>query len=132
MLPVGIVFFGGSRQRSQTPHLVEAELQINSDRFLLFIQTHISSITEKLPDGKIATYDVVSRNPGSQKLTLTAERNLTLPDHHGFTELALVSVANNKAIIAYLMMTDFRSFGEEKTSVSSGVVTIDVRMANPE
>jgi hypothetical protein len=130
-IAVGIVFFGGSWQRSQSRHRVEAELQINSDRFVLFIESQISSITKKQPDGKIAIYDVISPKPGIQKLTLTAEKKLTIPDDHGFTELALVSVANNQAMIAYLTMTDLGSFGEDTTSVHSGVVTIDVQIANP-
>lgn len=111
---------------------MEAELQINSDRFLAFIESRISSITEEQPDGQSVTYDVISRKPKIQNLTLTAEKKLTLPDHHGFTELALVSVANNQAMIAYLTMTDFRSFGDDTTAVRSGVVTIEVRMAKPE
>lgn len=129
---VGIMFCAGSRQRPQSRHLVEAELQINSDRFRTFIQDRIANITAEQPGGQIATYDVISRKPKIQNLTLTAEKKLTLPDHHGFTELALVSVVNNQARIAYLTMTDFRSFGEDRTAVHSGIVTIDVQLTNPE
>lgn len=129
---VGMMFCVGSRQRAQPRHLVEAELQINSDRFRTFIQDRISNITKEQPGGKMAAYDVISEKPKIQNLTLAAEKKLTLPDHHGCTELALVSVANNQAMIAYLTMTDFRSFGEDRTAVHSGIVTIDVQLTNPE
>lgn len=126
-----MTFFRGSKQQPQPDHRVEAELKIDDNRFKEFIQRRIASITVSQPDGTLITYDVISEKPKIQDLALTAEKKLTLPDHHGFTELALVSVDDHKATIAYLTKTDFRSFGDNTTSVHAGVVTIDVQTTNP-
>ena len=107
-------------------HVEVAPLAINRPGDISFLQSCLASITDKQLDGTITTYEIPYEKPKAQRLTLTSGKNLRLPDHHGYTDFALVSVVNNKATIAYLSWIDLSSFGKNSESVATGVVTIDV------
>jgi hypothetical protein len=126
ILSTVVAIFCVCGKRPEQTHEVAARLQLNAPKFKTFVQNRVGRITHQEPDGTNKTYDIPLEGSSVKRLTLTSEKTLRLPDHHGFTDLALVSIANNKATIAYLSKINLTSFGENKTSVETGTVTIDV------
>ncbi|HEY4258582.1 MAG TPA: hypothetical protein VGM98_00420 [Schlesneria sp.] len=111
---------------AESRHVVEGQLSIDSRDVIEFVQRRLTKIAVTESDGRISMYDIPSDKPKVQDRTLTSPEKLLLPDHHGTQEFALVSVIDNKATIAYLLVTDLRSFRDNRTLVRAGTVTLEV------
>lgn len=113
--------------RPADPQRVEAELTLNNAPFEQFVLNHVDRFVVE-NEGSRRIYTPISAVSEAEKQTLISGQVLRIPDHHGFTELALVSVIDSVATVSYLTQINLTSFGENKVSIQAGTLEIELRM----
>jgi hypothetical protein len=126
-LSVGLIVgyqLGCARPQPKGP-VVQTSLAIGDVAIERFVLARVKAI-----QWRTGTTDTLYAIDGpvtpNQTFTLTGRTPLSIPDHHGNTEIAVIDVSAGKAKLLVLRRFDHGSFGKNRVTIDCRVVELNV------